>query len=306
MHSFALDGKIVFVTGGTGTIGGRVVRELLTRGASVIVYSRDQNKQFRLDHDLASTRITYKNGDVCDYELLDRSMRGADYVVHCAASKHVPLCETNVDSSIKVNVNGTRNVLQACVTNNIARFLLLSTDKAVDPTSVMGATKFLAERLTLDFSTAINASVVRLGNVFASSGSVVPTFADRIKHGLPLIVTDKNANRFFITQKDIANFIVDRLIDMTTGKVYVKKMKQLNIYQLAECMGGVGYPINLTSLTSGEKLDEKLYSHQEASRIKDHGDYISINGESTSLYDDNFTSGTYTNSEIIEMLKDIK
>ncbi len=306
MPSFALDGKIVFVTGGTGTIGGQVVRELLTQGASVIVYSRDQNKQFKMHHDLSSARVTYKNGDVCDYKLLKRSMIGADYVIHCAASKHVPLCEQNVDSSIKVNVNGTRNVLEACVKNNINKFLLLSTDKSVNPTSVMGATKFLAERLTLDFSTSLNAAVVRLGNVFASNGSVVPTFADRIKNSLPLIVTDKNANRFFITKKDVAKFIVDRLIDMETGNIYVKKMKQLNIYQLAQCMGGVGYPITFTSLTSGEKIDEKLYSREESYKIKDCVDYLTITQEQSNLYNDNFSHSTYNNSEIIEMLKETK
>lgn len=305
MSSFALDGKTVFVTGGTGTIGGQVVRELLSQGSRVIVYSRDQNKQFKMAYDISSKRVTYKNGDICDYELLKRSMSGSDYVIHCAASKHVPLCEENVDSAIKVNVNGTRNVLEACVHNGVQRFILLSTDKAVDPVSVMGATKFLAERLTLDFSTALCASVVRLGNIFASNGSVVPTFRDRIKDKLKLVVTSTDAVRFFLTQKDAASFIVERMKETTTGRIYLKKMKRINIYSLAEIMGGPGYPIEVTYLGGGEKIDEALYAYSEFKTMQDHGGYLEIHSETpgphpTELFRDEF----YTRQEIIEMLKD--
>jgi FlaA1/EpsC-like NDP-sugar epimerase len=306
MSLLNLDNKIVFVTGGTGTIGYQVVKELLVRGAFVIVYSRDQNKQFQMAYDISSKRVTYKNGDVCDFDLLRRSMDGADYVIHCAASKHVPLCEQNADSAIKVNVNGTRNVLQACVENKIKGFILVSTDKAVDPTSVMGSTKLLAERLTLEFSSILCASVVRLGNVFASNGSVVPTFADRIKNKLDLIVTDKRADRFFITKKDASSFIVNCLCMAKSGRIFIKKMKQLNIYQLAECMGGVGYPITVTSLTQGEKITEKLYSSDESPRINHHDDYLEVGDEPKVPYIEGCDFGFYTDQEIMDMLKEIK
>lgn len=307
MPSFALDGKTVFVTGGTGTIGNRVVRELLRQGASVIVYSRDQNKQFVMNYDLSSARVEYKNGDVCDYELVRRSMVGADYVVHCAASKHVPLCERNVDSAIKVNINGTANVLRACAHNNISKFLLLSTDKSVYPRSVMGNTKFLAERLTLDYSTSVNASIVRLGNVFGSNGSVVPTFLDRIKFKLPLIVNSYHALRYFLTIKDAGEFIVNRLIDMKTGEIYVKKMKMMGIIDLAKAIVPANnYPIVKGKLTPGEVEVEHLMTEEECKFSHDNHEYWAINNEPSEVGYKGGTAEFFKHEEIVEMLKDIK
>jgi len=299
-----LDAKKVFVTGGTGTIGSQVVHRLLEEGAKIVIYSRDQNKQFKMDHNVASKRITYINGDITDLDLLARSMHGCSMVVHCAASKHVPLCETNVDSAIKNNVEGTRNVLKAATFNNIQRLLHLSTDKAVNPTSVMGATKFLAERLVLEFNSMLPCSIVRLGNVFASNGSVVPTFQDRIKHGLPLIVTNPNAVRYFISQKDCGEFIVDRLCDMKGGEVFIKKMKLMTMQKLAECMTPPGYTITYTSLTQGEKLKESLVTQEELPRAFDAGDYIIVNGEKRNQCDPKVEF--FTDDEIYQMLKELK
>jgi FlaA1/EpsC-like NDP-sugar epimerase len=299
-----LDGKRVFVTGGTGTIGSQVVHRLLEECAKVVIYSRDQNKQFKMNYDIASNRVTYINGDIQDLDLLVRSMQGCHYVVHCAASKHVPLCETNADSAIKNNIEGTRNVLKASVFNNIHKFLQLSTDKAVNPTSVMGATKFLAERLVLEFNKTLPCAIVRLGNVFASNGSVVPTFLDKIKHGLPIVVTNPNAVRYFISQKECGQFIVDRLCDMKGGEIYIKKMKVMTIQKLAECMTQPGYTITYTKLSQGEKLKENLVTQDESSRSYDSGDYIIINGDKKNQCDPKVEF--FNDDEIYKMLKELK
>jgi FlaA1/EpsC-like NDP-sugar epimerase len=299
-----LDGKTVFVTGGTGTIGGQVVHRLLEECAKVVIFSRDQNKQFKMNYDIASKRATYLNGDILDYDLLSRSMRGCSLVVHCAASKHVPLCESNVDSAIKNNVEGTRHVLKACRENGISKFLHLSTDKAVNPSSVMGATKFLAERLVLEFGKHFPCSIVRLGNVFASNGSVVPTFLDRIKHGLPIVITDPGAVRYFISQKECGEFIVNRLCDMNGGEIFIKKMKVMTIQKLAECMTSPGYPITYTKLTSGEKLKESLVTCEEATKAFDAGDYIILNSDKKNVCDPRVEF--FTDPEIFKLLKELK
>jgi UDP-N-acetylglucosamine 4,6-dehydratase/5-epimerase len=299
-----LDNKKIFVTGGTGTIGGQVVKRLLEEGAFVTIYSRDQNKQFKMNYDIASKRVNYVNGDICDLDILTRSMHGCSMVVHCAASKHVPLCETNVDSSIKNNIEGTRNVLKACIFNDIKKFLQLSTDKAVNPSSVMGATKFIAERLVLEFNKSFPCSIVRLGNVFASNGSVVPTFADRIKHGLPLVINDPNAIRYFISQKECGEFIVDRLCDMKGGEIFIKKMKLMTVKQLADCMTNPGYPMEFNSLTQGEKLKESLVTSDEAKNAFDNGDFIVLNSGKKNQCDSKVEF--FTNEEIHKMLRAMK
>jgi len=295
--------KKIFVTGGTGTIGSEVVRRLLSEGAVVTVYSRDQNKQFKMNHDLENENLTFINGDICDREILKRNLVDHWAVVHCAASKHVPLCEQNPDSAVKINVEGTRNVLLTAQESGVKRLLLLSTDKAANPTSVMGATKLLAERLCLEFNKSFPCSVVRLGNVFASNGSVVPTFQDRIKKGLPLDVYHPTAVRYFCTIQEIGAFIVERLKDMTGGEIFVKKMKCMTIAQLAECMRPTeDYPIRVTSLTRGEKVKEQLITQDESKLADERDGYVVIKEKGKPPSPE---VQFFTNDEIKEMLRSV-
>lgn len=303
MSSTYLANKKVFVTGGTGTIGSQVVKELLADGAFVTVFSRDQNKQFKMTYDFCNPNLAFVNGDICDKELITRKMEGAEFVVHCAAAKHVPICEKNPDSASKVNIDGTRNVLESCLENGVKRFLLLSTDKSVYPTSVMGCTKFLAERLAIEFNRNFPCSVVRLGNVFGSNGSVVPTWLDRIKEGKPLRVNGKMCLRYFLTVKQAGRFIVDRLRDMEGGEIFIKKMKVLNIYDLAEAIKPEpNYPIEVCELTSGEKTKECLVTQDEASTAYDAGGFVIVNGKEKNACSHEVKF--FTHEEIKDMLKE--
>jgi UDP-N-acetylglucosamine 4,6-dehydratase len=304
----SLDNKTVFVTGGTGSIGSQVVRDLLTEGAKVVVYSRDQNKQFSQGMASSSKRVTYLNGDICDYPLTFRSLTGADLVVHCAASKHVAACEENPDSAIKINVEGTRNVLMACMARGVKKFLLLSSDKAVHPACVMGTTKFLAERLTLEFGRYFPCSVVRLGNVFGSSGSVVEVFRDRIKNKLPLIVKDPSASRYFVTRREAGGFIVDCLKRMEGGEIFLKQMKHCRISQIAQVIAEPGYPIaGGNGLEQGEKANEALFSNDEMPYVQSHGTYFVFSKKNspraTPSEWERLPGECFSNDEIKDMLK---
>lgn len=304
-----IDNKVILVTGGTGSIGHQVTRSLLQRGAKVIVYSRDQNKQYYMNNEIASKRVIYRNGDICDTQILFRTMKDVDAVIHCAALKHLPICETNPDNAIKVNIEGTRNVLVAALQRGVKKCLILSTDKAVYPTSVMGVTKLLAERLCLEFNGHLSCAIVRLGNVFASSGSVVPTFQDRIKNNLPININDPEAMRYFITKKEAGEFIVESLISMSGGEIFIKKMKYLKILQLAEIMRPtVEYPITISEALPGEKRLESLFTSEEEKSLENLKDsYVlypsrkTFNGYSTIDEPQQFT-----NQEVSDMLKGVK
>lgn len=309
MSFYRFDNKRVLVTGGTGTIGSEVVKQLLTEGARVIIYSRDQNKQFAMDHVLCSKRITYRNGDVCDFDLLTRIFNETrpDYVVHCAASKHVPLCEENPDSAIKINVEGTRNVLRCAFNSNASRFLLLSTDKAVYPTSTMGFTKALAEKLALEFNRVIPVSVVRLGNVFGSNGSVVPTLFDRIKNKLPLLLNDPDAVRYFLTKRQSGEFILQSLDKMQGGEIFIPKMKLMRINDLIEAIRpDPAYPVSVRTLGSGEKLDEELMTSFEERCLNNFDDRYVIQQSPVDKDRQDFDIKFFTVTEIQDLLKGLK
>lgn len=267
--------KTILVTGGTGSIGSEIVRQLLRAGAGQVrIYSRDEHKQHELKQELgADPRLRYLLGDIRDRDRLEYAMRGVDIVFHAAALKHVPFCEYNPFEAVKTNVTGTQNVIDAALKHNIEKVVAVSTDKAVNPKSVLGASKLMMERLV----TAANAmagthrtkfACVRFGNVLHSRGSVIHLWRRQIAEGGPVTVTDRRAVRFFMEVEEAVRLIFDAAELMKGGEIFVLKMKRRSVLQFAKDTikahaGDRKVAIAFVGLRPGEKLDEALLTESE-------------------------------------------
>jgi FlaA1/EpsC-like NDP-sugar epimerase len=207
-------GKVIIVTGGTGSIGSEIVRQLmLTEAAQIRIFSRDEHKQHELRRELGEDeRLRYLIGDIRDKERLDFAFRGVDICLHAAALKHVPVCEYNPFEAIKTNVYGTQNVIDVSIKYDLEKVIAISTDKAVDPESVLGASKLMMERLVTAANWASGTSrtrfaSVRFGNVLNSRGSVVHMWRAQVEAGGPVTVTDKRMSRFFMNIPEAVTLI---------------------------------------------------------------------------------------------------
>lgn len=282
--------KTVLVTGGTGSIGSEIVRQLLDSGVKQVrVFSRDEHKQHELKQELGDKRLRYLIGDVRDRERLDFALRGVDVCFHAAALKHVPICEYNPFEAVKTNVLGTQNVIDASIRHNLERVVLISTDKAVSPESVLGASKLMAERLI----TAANLttgpsrtlfSSVRFGNVVGSRGSVLHVWRNQIAKGGPVTVTDKRAVRYFMEIPEAVRLIFSASRLMKGGEIFVLKMGERSIAEFAEEViatyaDGKKVKINFTGLRPGEKLREGLLTAAEATHAQETKDLLIITPE---------------------------
>ena len=258
------------MTGATGSFGKRALRALLGRDdvEQVVAFSRDEMKQFTLAHDLpAGARVRWVLGDVRDQDALVRASRGVDVIIHAAALKQVVACEMNPLEAIKTNVTGAANVVAAALHNGVQRVVSLSTDKAVSPVNLYGATKLCAEKLITAAAASANDcptrfSSVRWGNVLGSRGSVVPFFLHRQKTGV-LPVTDPRMTRFWITLERAVGFVLRVLDVMVGGEVFVPKVPSMNIVDLARAIAPE-CRIEYIGLRPGEKLDEILITIDEA------------------------------------------
>ena len=275
-------GKSILVTGGTGSIGSELVRRLLTYEPSVIrVFSNDENAQFEMEQELKdfSGCLRFLVGDVRDKERLQRAAKNIEIVFHAAALKHVPLCEYNPFEAIKTNVIGTQNLLEVAIDEGVEKVITISTDKAVNPVNVMGATKLLAERLTIaaNYYRGLKKTVfscVRFGNVLASRGSVVQTFEKQIRKCGPVTLTDPEMVRFVMSM-DRAVDLVLKAAQMAKGEeIFIFKMPALRITDLAEVMVKKIAPAcgfnpeavktRFIGKRKGEKLYEELMTEEEA------------------------------------------
>lgn len=277
----AFQNKTILITGGTGTIGSALCRLLLQyEPRQIRIYSRDDTKQFKLSQELSDyTNVRYLIGNIRDKERLNRATKGIDYIFHVAALKHVEICEYNPFEATKTNVVGTENVIDAAITNNVDKFLLVSTDKATNPTNTMGVTKLLAERLVVsanihkgDVETKF--SVVRFGNVFGSRGSVIPLFIDQIRKGKQITVTNPSMTRFYMTIKEAAEFVIESLAQSIGGEIFIKKMPAVKTGDLADCIIDAvteKYGIDKNEVTKttigakeGERFHEILFTEHES------------------------------------------
>ncbi len=264
-----LDNKVVFVTGGTGSFGRAFIKRTLEKAKpkKIIIFSRDEWKQSEMAKEFAHPCLRWFIGDVRDRNRLFRGMEGADIVIHAAALKQIPVCEYNPFEAIKTNVIGAENVIDAAIDLGVKQVVALSTDKAVNPINLYGATKLCAEKMFVQGNTyaathKTRFSCVRYGNVVGSRGSVVPLFKEQREKGL-LTLTDKEMTRFWITLKESVDLVATALTQMNGGEIFVPKIPSMKIVDLAQAMAP-GVKIKDIGIRPGEKLHETLITEDEA------------------------------------------
>lgn len=281
-----IDDASILVSGGTGSFGNAFVdRVLQGHPKRVVIYSRDEQKQEYMARRLAAWGVDHHClrffiGDVRDGDRLQFAMRGIDTVIHAAALKIVPTAEYNPTECIATNVGGAENVVKAALATGVQRVLALSTDKAVNPVNLYGASKLAAEKVFL----AANAlaagrcafSIMRYGNVVGSRGSVVPVFQKLIEQGSPLTITDERMTRFWITLSQAVEFTLSCLKQMRGREVFVPKIPSMRVVDLAAAMGGTRFPIEITGIRPGEKLHEVLITEDDSRNAYEAEDFYVI------------------------------
>lgn len=268
-REFTLSGKTVLITGGTGSFGREFLRTVLEDydPGRVIVFSRDELKQHELSHQFEDHRISFFIGDVRDRDRLTRAFQAdVDLVVHAAALKQVPACEYNPFEAVKTNILGAKNVIDAAIDCEIPRVLALSTDKAVNPVNLYGATKLCAEKLFIQGNSYVGRRVtrfscVRYGNVLASRGSIVLGIVGDRKTG-QVRITDPLMTRFWMTIEQAVRFVVRCLDRMQGGEVFVPKIPSMRVLDIVNALAP-GCQIDVTGIRPGEKLHETLIAFDE-------------------------------------------
>ncbi len=268
-----LDGKVVLVTGGTGSFGTKFAEVLLRdhNPKAIRVYSRGELKQVEMERKLGQPKLRFLVGDVRDRERLYRAMNGVDIVVHAAALKHVPVCEYNPMEAVKTNIHGAENVIDAAIDNGVGKVVALSSDKAVQPVNLYGATKLVAEKLFTQANAYAGVkktrfSCVRYGNVIGSSGSVVPLFIKQ-KEGGAVTITDERMTRFWITLEEGVALVLKAIGSMKGGEIFVPRIPSTKITDLADVIAP-GAKKKIIGVRPGEKLHEVLITPEEARHTK--------------------------------------
>ncbi|SDB37500.1 UDP-N-acetylglucosamine 4,6-dehydratase (inverting) [Butyrivibrio sp. INlla16] len=270
-----LDDKTILVTGGTGSFGHCFTEYLLEHynPKKIIVYSRDEYKQYTMANEKVykehADQMRFFIGDVRDGARMERAMEGVDYVIHAAALKQVPACEYNPDEAIKTNVNGAQNVINAALNTGVKRVVALSTDKAVNPVNLYGATKMVSDKLFIAANAYagnkdINFSIVRYGNVAGSRGSIIPLFKNLIEKGeKELPITDYRMTRFWISLPEGVELVLKALNEAKGGETFISKIPSFKVTDLAEAMCP-GIATKEIGIRPGEKLDEIMVTVEDA------------------------------------------
>ena len=287
LGNWSLNGKTILITGGTGSFGKAMVATVCKRWKPrrLVIFSRDEMKQYEMEQQFPVATypfLRYFIGDVRSRERLEMAMQDIDYVIHAAALKHVPIAEYNPFECIQTNVIGAQNVVQAALAAKVKRVVALSTDKAVSPINLYGASKLAAEKVfvaanNLAGKLPTRFSIVRYGNVLGSRGSVLPLFRRLIAEGADhLPVTDPRMTRFWITLPQGVAFVLQAIAHMTGGEIYVPRIPSMRIPELAKAMAPQ-MPIRVVGIRPGEKLHEVLITDSEAPntfRVDSTGDYV--------------------------------
>lgn len=274
-------GKTVLITGGTGSFGKKFVRKILDYDVrKVIVFSRDELKQYEMAQEVKDSRIRFFIGDVRDKERLYRAFDGVDYVVHAAAMKQVPACEYNPFEAVKTNIYGAQNIIEAAIDRGVKRVIALSTDKAAAPINLYGATKLASDKLFVAANSYVGEkdtrfAVVRYGNVVGSRGSVVPFFKKMALEGKKLPITDERMTRFWITLDQGVQFVMDSLERMKGGEIFVPKIPSMKVVDLARAIAP-GADIEIIGIRPGEKLHETMITEDDARHTLEFDHYYVI------------------------------
>ena len=309
-------GKIVLVTGGTGSFGNYLVHRLLKSEVREIrIFSRDEKKQYDMRKNYgANPRLKFFIGDIRDANRLDEAMAGVDVAYQAAALKHVSVCEQAPFEAIKTNVMGVENVIRAALSHRINKLICLSTDKAVKPVNVMGMTKALQERLIIAANHSPSnhgtiCSVVRYGNVLLSRGSAIPFFRSQVARGEQITITDEAMTRFLLTLGDAIELVIFATDHSNGGETYVKKAPSVGIVQLARVLSeekGRAFDYRVIGKLPGEKLHEILITEEELERTVDRGEYFIIHPSWTTERFQELTTEYASNDELIDNDTDIK
>ena len=275
-----LNGKTVLVTGGTGSFGKKFTETVLREyhPKKLIIFSRDELKQHEMRQtfsDMGDSPMRYFIGDVRDRDRLYRAFRGVDVVVHAAALKQVPACEYNPFEAVQTNIIGAKNIIDAAIDQGVKKVLALSTDKAVNPVNLYGATKLCAEKMFVQANSytsdgRVRFACTRYGNVVGSRGSVIPVFQEQRKSGV-ITITDERMTRFWLTLDQGVEFVIDSIDRMHGGEIFVPKIPSMKLMDLAQVIAE-DCQINLIGIRPGEKLHEVLLSEDEARNSVELGD----------------------------------
>lgn len=277
-----MDNKTILITGGTGSFGKEFCRIVFREYSpkKLIVFSRDELKQYEMAQEFTQPNIRFFLGDVRDRDRLYRAFDNVDIVVHAAALKQVPAAEYNPIEFIRTNIDGAANVIDAAIDSGVEKVIALSTDKSVNPVNLYGATKLCSDKLF----TASNVysgghdtkfAVVRYGNVVGSRGSVVPLFKQRAVEATSVPITDPEMTRFWITLPQAVHFVIDSLDRMQGGEIFVPKLASTRITDIADAIAP-DLPREIVGIRPGEKLHEVLISESEARDTVDCGTYFAI------------------------------
>lgn len=277
------DKSSILITGGTGSFGRAFVRQVLEKynPARLIVFSRDELKQYEMGQEFDAPAMRYFIGDVRDYDRVQQAMRGVDYVVHAAALKQVPAAEYNPFECIKTNIHGAESVIRAAIANDVKKVVALSTDKAANPANLYGATKLCSDKLFVAGNNMAGGhrtsfSVVRYGNVVGSRGSVVPLFRRLIDNGASeLPITDERMTRFWITLDMGVEFVLKSFKRMYGGELFIPKIPSVKVTDLAKAMAPK-VPTKIIGIRSGEKLHETMCPADCAHLTLEFGDHYLI------------------------------
>ena len=302
--------KVLMITGGTGSFGKKVLKRFLSTNVREIrIFSRDEKKQEEMRIKLNNDKLKFYIGDVRDYDSIHQAMKGVNYVFHAAALKQVPSCEFYPLEAVKSNILGAENVMNAAISNNVERVVVLSTDKAVYPINAMGMSKALMEKCMISKARMQNKGetifcATRYGNVMASRGSVIPLFVSQLKEGRALTVTDPKMTRFLMSLDDSVDLVLYAYQHGEQGAIYAQKSPASTVEDLAQALKEIfdsKSAVQIIGTRHGEKLYESLISREEMARVIDLKNYYMIPSDDRDLnYAKYFSDG----EEVISQLDD--